>query len=102
MATINAIQDAINRARKLRANAEKAHNRQVIAETNKMEDQLKKQLVVAKWEEKNLKLKQQVAAANRRIDTARSKQRQMKYGNTVKTMKQIGKEAKKLGKRLGL
>jgi len=102
MATINAIQDAINRARKLRTNAEKAHNRQVIAETNKMEDQLKKQLVVAKWEEKNLKLKQQVAAANRRIDTARSKQRQMKYGNTVKTMKQIGKEAKKLGKRLGL
>ena len=102
MATINAIQDAINRVKKLRSNAEKAHNRQVIAETNKMEDQLKKQLVVAKLEERNLKLKQQVAAANRRIDAARSKQRQMKYSNTAKTLRQIGKEAKKIGKRLGL
>jgi predicted nucleic acid-binding Zn-ribbon protein len=102
MATINAIQDAINRVKKLRSNAERARNKQVVAETNKMEDQLKKQLVVAKLEEKNLKLKQQVAAANRRIDAARSKQRQMKYGNTVKTIKQISKMGKNLGKRLGL
>lgn len=102
MPTINAIQNAINNAKALRKKAELQHNAKIIKETRQMEMQLQQQLNIAKIEEKNLKMRQQLMAANKRVEIARAKQRQMKYGNTVKTIKQIGKIGKQLGKRIGL
>jgi hypothetical protein len=102
MATTNAIQNAIAKVKKMRSDAEKARNRKLIEETNKIEAGLQKQLVIARWEEKNLKLKQEQAAVAKRIAAAREKQKGHKYGSTEKTLRQIGKISKQIGKRLGL
>ena len=98
MASINIIQNAITRVKKTRQDAEKVRNRKMIEQTKEMEAHLQKQLVIARWEEKNARLRAEQAAAQKRIDKAKEKQRGLKYSHvdsTIKELKSIGKQLKK-------